>query len=136
MGALTVNALVAKSKVNPADVEDLILGVVSQVGSQGANMGRTIVLSSVLPQHVPGTTVDRQCGSSLQAIHFAAQAVMSGTQDIVIAGGVENMTQVPIGSSVIAGLNSNLGHPFKVRPYCTAHCTWASVLIVCDVVIM
>jgi acetyl-CoA C-acetyltransferase len=84
----TLNALVAKSKVNPASVDDVILGCVSQVGSQGANLARTIVLSSVLPQSVPGTTCDRQCGSSLQAIHFAAQAVMSGTQDIVIAVGL------------------------------------------------
>lgn len=113
LGSLTLNALVQKSKVAPASVDDVIVGCVSQVGSQGANLGRTIVLGSVLPQTVPGTTVDRQCGSSLQAIHFAAQAVMSGTQDIVIAGGVENMTQVPIGSSVIAGLKADLGHPFK-----------------------
>ena len=74
-------------------VDDVIMGCVSQVGSQTANLGRGVVLSSqVLPISVPGTTVDRQCGSGQQAIHFAAQAVMSGTQDIVIAGGVESMS--------------------------------------------
>jgi acetyl-CoA C-acetyltransferase len=78
----------------------VIFGCVSQVGQQAGNVGRQIVLGSRLPQHVPGTTVDRQCGSSQQALHFAAQAVMSGTQDIVIAGGIEVMSRVPIGSNV------------------------------------
>ncbi len=86
--------------LDPSLVDDVILGCVSQVGEQGANIARSVVLSSKLPIGVPGTTVDRQCGSSQQAIHFAAQAVMSGTQDIVIAGGVECMTRQPIFSNM------------------------------------
>jgi len=88
----------------------VIFGCVSQVGSQALNIARNVVLSSKLPITVPGTTVDRQCGSSQQAIHFAAQAVMSGTQDCVIAGGVEIMSLVPIGAS-ITGVKSELGYP-------------------------
>jgi hypothetical protein len=97
-----VDAVVGKlPDMDPADVDDVIFGCVSQVGTQAANLGRNVVLaSSVLPLSVPGTTVDRQCGSSQQAIHFAAQAVMSGTQDIVIAGGAESMTTVPMMSNI------------------------------------
>ena len=88
LGGAVLDAIVERTKINPADIDDVIFGCVSQVGSQSANIGRGAVLSSCLPESVPGVTVDRQCGSSLQAIHFAAQAVMSGTQDVVIAGGV------------------------------------------------
>lgn len=90
LGAQVVDELVRRTKINGAQVDDVIFGCVSQIGAQSANLGRGVVLSSeLLPESVPGTTVDRQCGSSQQAIHFAAQAVMSGTQDCVIAGGVE-----------------------------------------------
>ena len=87
LGAKVVDALVDRAAFDPSVVDDVIWGCVSQVGAQSANLGRNVVLSSNLPISVPGTTVDRQCGSSQQAIHFAAQAVMSGTQDVVIAGG-------------------------------------------------
>jgi hypothetical protein len=85
---------IANPPTYTALVDDVIFGCVSQIGAQAANVARNVVLSSKLPMTVPGTSVDRQCGSSQQAIHFAAQAVMSGTQDIVIAGGVESMSQV------------------------------------------
>ena len=90
----------------------MIFGCVSQIGAQAGNIGRNVVLSSkVLPQSVPGTSVDRQCGSSQQAIHFAAQAVMSGTQDVVIAGGVEVMSLIPIGSNIMDGAAAGRGMP-------------------------
>jgi acetyl-CoA acetyltransferase family protein len=102
LGAIVLNALVDRNHIDPSLIDDVIFGCLSQLGSQGLNVARNCVLSSKLPITVPGTTVDRQCGSSLQAIHFAAQAVMSGTQDVVIAGGVENMSTVPMGSTVTA----------------------------------
>ncbi|MCL5783065.1 MAG: thiolase family protein [Candidatus Thermoplasmatota archaeon] len=90
----------ARTKIPPGRVEDLIIGCVSQAGDQGFNIARNAWLSAGLPENVPGTTIDRQCGSSLQAATFAAQAVMSGTQDLVIAGGVESMSRVPMGSTI------------------------------------
>ena len=110
LSAKIVDALVGQVEgtFDPGHVDDVIWGCVSQVGSQGANIGRSVVLNSgCLPLSVPGTTIDRQCGSSQQAIHFAAQAVMSGTQDIVIAGGVESMSVVPMFSA----LPKTLGGP-------------------------
>eukprot|EP00759_Apiculatamorpha_spiralis_P040189 PhF_6_TR38849/c0_g1_i3/m.58097/K00626/E2.3.1.9, atoB; acetyl-CoA C-acetyltransferase len=115
LGAIVVDAAVTKSGVPPEAVDDVIFGCVGQYGAQSGNIGRTIVLSSkVLPETVPGTTVDRQCGSSQQAIHFAAQAVMSGTQDVVVAGGVEVMSLIPIGSAIMDGLKvePSRGNPF------------------------
>jgi acetyl-CoA C-acetyltransferase len=112
LGAAVIDELVNRTKIPGAEVDDVICGCVSQVGAQGANVGRMIVLASKkLPTTVPGTVVDRQCGSSLQAIHFAAQAVMSGTQDVVIACGVENMSRVPIGASIVDGLKAGHGRP-------------------------
>ncbi|MGJ7614425.1 MULTISPECIES: acetyl-CoA C-acetyltransferase [unclassified Variovorax] len=96
LAAQVIDALVARSGIDPAAVEDVILGCVSQVGEQATNIARNAVLASRLPESVPGTSVDRQCGSSQQALHFAAQAVMSGAMDAVIAGGVESMTRVPM----------------------------------------
>jgi acetyl-CoA C-acetyltransferase len=96
LAAQVIDALVARSGIDPAAVEDVILGCVSQVGEQATNIARNAVLASTLPESVPGTSVDRQCGSSQQALHFAAQAVMSGAMDAVIAGGVESMTRVPM----------------------------------------
>ncbi len=112
LGAAVVDALVERSGVAVEHIDDLIFGCVSQVGAQAGNIGRNVCLSSVLGEAVPGTTVDRQCGSGQQAIHFAAQAVMSGTQDVVIAGGVESMTQVPIGASIIDGAKAEHGIPY------------------------
>jgi|UniRef100_UPI0035CC26EB acetyl-CoA C-acetyltransferase len=100
LGAVAVDALIARSGIDPAAVDDLIFGCVSQIGEQSSQVARSVVLASMLPQTVPAVTIDRQCGSSQQALHFAAQAVMSGTQDIVIAGGVEHMTRVAMGSPV------------------------------------
>jgi acetyl-CoA C-acetyltransferase len=96
LAAQVIDALVARSGIDPAAVEDVILGCVSQVGEQATNVARNAVLASKLPESVPGTSVDRQCGSSQQALHFAAQAVMSGSMDAVIAAGVESMTRVPM----------------------------------------
>ena len=92
-------------------VDDVIVGCVMQVGAQAGNIGRNMVLASKLPETVPGTAVDRQCGSSQQAIHFAAQALMSGINDVVIAAGVEHMTSVPIGANVADGFKAGHGLP-------------------------
>ena len=112
LGAKVLDELVARTGVDPAAIEDVIFGCVDQVGAQSANIARNAVLSSSLPESVPGTTVDRQCGSSQQAIHFAAQAVMSGVHDITIAGGVENMSLVPLGGNAIAGHKAGMGGPY------------------------
>jgi acetyl-CoA acetyltransferase family protein len=112
LGAKVLDELVARTGVDPAAIEDVIFGCVDQVGAQAANIARNAVLSSSLPESVPGTTVDRQCGSSQQAIHFASQAVMSGVHDIVIAGGVEVMSLVPLGGNAIAGHKAGMGGPY------------------------
>ena len=115
LGAQVLDELVRDTGIDPADVDDVIFGCVDQVGAQSGNIGRNAVLASSLPESVPGTSVDRQCGSSQQAIHFAAQAVMSGTQDVVIAGGVEVMSLVPIGASVKDGYDAGHGFPFNAE---------------------
>ncbi|MBE3559655.1 MAG: thiolase family protein [Ktedonobacteraceae bacterium] len=97
--ALVLKTLVERNSLDAGLVDDVIVGCVSQVGEQSWNVGRNAVLAAGFPESVPGTTIDRQCGSSQQAIHFAAQGIMSGAYDIVIAGGVESMTRVPMGSS-------------------------------------
>lgn len=107
-----IDELLDRSGADPEMVEDVIMGCVSQVGQQAANIGRNAVLSSRLPESVPATSVDRQCGSSQQSIHFAAQAVMSGTMDCVIAAGVESMTNVPMGLNI--SLPFKEGHGFYV----------------------
>ncbi len=104
-----LNALVDRAQAPPDAIEDVIVGCVGQVGEQGFNIARNAVLASRLPESVPGTSVDRQCGSSQQAIHFAAQAVMSGAMDIVIAAGVESMTRVPMGLSVALPQKNGFG---------------------------
>jgi acetyl-CoA C-acetyltransferase len=112
LGAFVLDELVARTGADPAVIEDVIFGCVDQVGAQSANIARNAVLASRLPESVPGTTVDRQCGSSQQALHFAAQAVMSGVHDVVIAGGVEVMSLVPIGGNAIAGHKAGMGSPY------------------------
>merc|ERR1711865_1358099 len=98
--------------IDGVHVDDVIVGCVSQVGAQAGNIGRNVVMSCKnLPESVPGTSVDRQCGSGQQALHFACQAVMSGTQDVVIAAGVENMSQVPIGANIADGFKAGHGLP-------------------------
>ncbi len=107
--AEVISTLVRRTGVDPGLVEDVIVGCVSQVGEQSINVGRNAALAAGFPETVPGTTVDRQCGSSQQAIHFAAQGVLSGAYDIVIAGGVEAMTRVPLGSSYQQGPGAPFG---------------------------
>jgi acetyl-CoA C-acetyltransferase len=109
LAAQVIDALVARSGIDPAAVDDVILGCVSQVGEQASNVARNAVLASTLPESVPGTSVDRQCGSSQQALHFAAQAVMSGSMDAVIAGGVESMTRVPMFTPNALAAKAGLG---------------------------
>ncbi|HEX2313455.1 MAG TPA: acetyl-CoA C-acetyltransferase [Thermomonospora sp.] len=103
LGAHVLKELMNRTGVDPGAVEDVIMGCVMQVGAQTLDIARTAWLSAGLPEHVPGVTVDRQCGSSQQSLHFAAQAVLSGTQDLVVAAGVENMAMVPMGASVPVG---------------------------------
>ena len=111
LGAAVLRALVERTGVDSDEIDDVLWGCVGQVGPQASNIGRVTVLSAGLPERVPGTTIDRQCGSSQQALHFAAQAVMSGAQDLVVAGGVEVMSQVPIGSPTLIGLEAGMAHP-------------------------
>ncbi|CUR47964.1 3-ketoacyl-CoA thiolase @ Acetyl-CoA acetyltransferase [Alloalcanivorax xenomutans] len=108
-----LNALLDRADADPALIEDVIMGCVGQAGEQSNNVARNAVLASRLPESVPATSVDRQCGSSQQALHFAAQAVMSGTQDIVIAAGVESMSRVPMGSPSSLARQQGLGHYFS-----------------------
>ncbi|MDB5873310.1 MAG: acetyl-CoA acetyltransferase [Ramlibacter sp.] len=110
LGGFLLDALVARSGVDPAAIEDVIMGCVSQAGEQAINIARNCVLSSGLPESVPATSVDRQCGSSQQALHFAAQAVMSGSMDVVIAAGVEHMTRVPMGMTATVPLKAGMGY--------------------------
>lgn len=110
LAAEIINELVDRTNADPALVDDVIMGCVQQIGEQAANIGRNAVLASKLPNSVPGTSVDRQCGSSQQALHFAAQAVMSGTMDCVIAAGVESMSRIPMTTPGPLALKAGLGH--------------------------
>jgi acetyl-CoA C-acetyltransferase len=113
LGAAVLSALMERTGVDPAAVEDVVLGCVDTVGPQAGDIARTAWLAAGLPDHVPGTTVDRQCGSSQQAVHFAAQAVLSGTADVVVAGGVQNMSAVPISYAMTAGQALGFPDPFR-----------------------
>lgn len=116
MGGEVINALLARSGIDPAAVDDVIVGCVTQAGEQAFAFGRNCVLASHLPDSVPAVTIDRQCGSSQQSVQFAAQAVMSGTQDVVIAMGVESMTRVPMFSNLKFHMQEGLGTgPFSER---------------------
>jgi len=115
MAGEVLNAVADRSGIDPAAIEDVIMGCVSQGGEQGFQVGRNAVLASRLPESVPAVTIDRQCGSSQQAIQFAAQAVLSGTQDVVIAAGVESMTRVPMGSTGALFAQAGLGGPKSPR---------------------
>lgn len=115
LAAVALNELMDRTGVDPAAVEDVIMGCVTQAGEQSTNIGRNAVLASKLPESVPATSVDRQCGSSQQALQFAAQAVMSGTMDIVIASGVESMTRAPMGMSVMLPAQAGMGVPKSPR---------------------
>src|SRR4028118_2417420 len=109
LGAKVLDSLVERSGIDPAAVEDVIAGCVGQVGEQSFHIGRNMVMASKLPDSVPAVSIDRQCGSSQQALHFAAQAVMSGTQDVVIAAGVEHMTRGPMGKRVRVRMQAGIG---------------------------
>jgi acetyl-CoA C-acetyltransferase len=113
LGAAVLTALMGRTGVDPGAVEDVILGCVDTVGPQAGDVARTAWLAAGLPDHVPGTTVDRQCGSSQQAVHFAAQAVLSGTCDVVVAGGVQHMSAVPISYAMTAGQALGFPDPFR-----------------------
>ena len=112
LAAHALKELMARSGADPSTVEDVIMGCVSQIGPQSLDIARQAWLSAGLPEHVPGVTIDRQCGSSQQAVHFAAQAVLSGTQDLVVAAGVESMSVVPMGSSVMLPAEKGMPLPF------------------------
>ena len=113
LGAHVLTALVERTGIDPSLVEDVVFGCLDTIGSQSGDIARTCWLAAGLPEEVPGTTVDRQCGSSQQAIHFAAQGVMSGTQDLVVAGGVQNMSAIPISSAMLVGQEFGFEDPFS-----------------------
>ena len=112
LGAHAIRALVDRSGIDPAAVDDVIMGCTDTIGSQAGNVARTAWLAAGLPEHVPGVTIDRQCGSSQQSVHFAAQAVMSGTNDLVVAGGLQNMSAIPISSAMTVGAPFGFTTPF------------------------
>jgi acetyl-CoA acyltransferase len=116
----TLKGLIARNKLDPAQIDDVIAGCVGQVGEQAFNVGRNAVLAAGFPESVPATSVDRQCGSSQQAIHFAAQGVLAGSYDVAIACGVESMTRVPMGASVANGPGKPFG-PAMMRRYANVH---------------
>jgi acetyl-CoA C-acetyltransferase len=113
LGGHALSSLMDRSGVDPARVEDVVFGCVDTIGPQAGDVARSCWLAAGLPDEVPGTTVDRQCGSSQQAAHFAAQAVMSGTSDLVVAGGVQNMSLIPISSAMLAGQPLGFEDPFN-----------------------
>src|SRR5579862_9530988 len=113
LGAHAILALMERTGIDPRAVEDVVFGCVDTVGPQAGDIARTCWLAAGLPDEVPGTTIDRQCGSSQQAVHFAAQAVMSGTSDVVVAGGVQNMSAIPITAAMQAGQQYGFGDPFR-----------------------
>ncbi|MEZ0363745.1 MULTISPECIES: acetyl-CoA C-acetyltransferase [Mycobacterium] len=116
LGAAVIRQLIDRNAMDPAQVDDVIFGCVDAIGPQAGNIARTAWLTAGLPEHVPGVTVDRQCGSSQQALHFAAQAVMSGTADLIVAGGVQNMSMIPIASAMAVGAQFGFQTPFADSP--------------------
>jgi acetyl-CoA C-acetyltransferase len=113
LGAHVLRALTTRTGIDPAAVDDVVFGCVDAIGPQAGDIARTAWLAAGLPEAVPGVTVDRQCGSSQQAVHFAAQAVLSGTADLVVAGGVQNMSQIPIAAAMLAGQHYGFADPFS-----------------------
>ncbi len=116
LGAIPIQEIVKRTGIDPNAVDDVIWGCVDAIGPQAGNMGRSCWLAAGYPEAVPGVTIDRQCGSSQQAIHFAAQAVLSGTQDLIVAGGVQNMNAIPISAAMIAGQALGFETPFSTSP--------------------
>jgi acetyl-CoA C-acetyltransferase len=113
LGAHTIKALLHRTGVDPAAVDDVMFGCVDQLGPQAGDIARTCWLAAGLPQHVPGTTIDRQCGSAQQAVSFAAQSIMAGVNDLVVAGGVQNMSMIPIGYALTATADMGFSDPFS-----------------------
>ena len=113
LGAHSLNALMDRTGIDPAAVEDVIFGCVDTLGPQAGDIARTCWLAAGLPEEIPGTTIDRQCGSSQQAVHFAAQAVMSGTSDVIVAGGVQCMSMIPISSAMTLAAPLGFSDPFS-----------------------
>lgn len=116
LGAHSIAALMTRTGVDPGAIDDVVFGCVDTVGGQAGDIARTCWLVAGLPEHVPGTTIDRQCGSSQQAVHFAVQGVMSGTQDLVVAGGVQQMNRIPISQAMLAGQPLGFPDPFRTSP--------------------
>lgn len=116
LGAHPIKALVARTGIDANAVDDVVWGCCDTIGPQAGDIGRTVWLVAGLPQHVPGTTIDRQCGSSQQAVHFAAQGVMSGTQDLVVAGGSQAMNAIPISAAMLAAEPYGFSNPFNTSP--------------------
>ncbi len=116
LGAHSLTALVARTGIDPAAVDDVILGAIDAIGGQAGNVARTALLVAGFPEHVPGVTIDRQCGSSQQAVHFAAQAVLSGTSDLVVAGGLQNMSRIPLTAAATVGKDFGFTTPYAESP--------------------
>src|SRR5438067_5279077 len=113
LGAHVLRVLMDRTGIDPGAVEDVVFGCVDTIGGQAGDIARTCWLAAGLPDHVPGTTVDRQCGSSQQAVHFAAQAVLSGTSDVIVTGGVQNMSMIPIASAMTVAEQFGFTDPFS-----------------------
>ena len=116
LGGITLSALMRRTGVDPGAVDDVIMGCCDTIGSQAGDVARSAWLVAGLPAHVPGVTIDRQCGSSQQSVHFAAQGVMSGTQDLVVAGGLQNMSAIPISAAMLVGQQYGFSTPFAESP--------------------
>ena len=116
LGGHVISALMERTGVDPGAVDDVIFGCTDTLGSQAGDIARTAWLVAGLPDHVPGVTIDRQCGSSQQAVHFAAQGVMSGTADLIVAGGVQNMSAIPISAAMVQGSQYGFTTPFAESP--------------------
>ncbi|MFT4082566.1 MAG: acetyl-CoA C-acetyltransferase [Nocardioides sp.] len=116
LGAHPIKALVERTGIDPGAVDDVLYGCCDTIGGQAGDIARTSWLVAGMPDHVPGVTIDRQCGSSQQAVHFAAQGVMSGTQELVVAGGVQNMSAIPISAAMIVGQQYGFSTPFAESP--------------------
>ncbi len=113
LGAHVIRALVERTGIDPGAVEDVIFGCIDTIGPQAGDIARTCWLAAGLPDEVPGVTIDRQCGSSQQSVHFAAQAVMSGTSDLIVAGGVQNMSQIPFSFAMTSAEPLGFTDPFS-----------------------
>lgn len=116
LGAHSLTALIERTGIDPGAVDDVILGAIDAIGGQAGNVARTALLVAGFPEHVPGVTIDRQCGSSQQAVHFAAQAVMSGTSDLIIAGGLQNMSRIPLTAAATVGEAYGFTTPYAESP--------------------